>query len=646
MSLKSFAIRALLLLSVASPLGAQVPQVISYQGRLTASTTNFSGAGQFKFAFVNATGAATYWSNDGSGVGGTEPGRSVVVNVNEGLFSVLLGDTNMPNMLPIPVTVFTNQDVRLRVWVGQGTGAFQLLSPDQRLTLVGYAAMAGNIADGSITSTKLAAGAITAGNIADGSITSSKFAPGSVSNSVIADGAITSAKLAPGSVTTAALADGSVTGSKIPYGAVTWSQVAYGSLYGWNIANGTIDQNNLDFQLGYVNPKNPPYYARGDGATDDTYAIQSALNDVHSAGGGVVFLSTGNYRINSHLSIPSYTSLVGVFRAPTAYSQNFGTTLQAFEGAGSTSGVPFITLSPPNATLEGVTIWYPNQVASGTPTPYPWTITTAGGDNATIQNVLLVNSYLGVDFATATSGRHLIRGLYGQPLLMGIRVDQSYDVGRIMDVHFWPFWTQNPSILAFQMTNAIAFDFMRTDWEVVQDVFTWGYGTGARFHGSPNGNGGMNGQMSNVNFDNVDIGLDLTETQDYAVHISNLNIANAGSGANRIGIRSQTAQTGKKAQLTVNSASFWGGFRQCVSWNNEGFLSLSHARCLAWDNTQPAIDILFGRAMLSENYFTDSIGTAFHVGTSADRVMIINNELVGNTINNQGPRTIMANNHN
>src|SRR6187402_532803 len=32
---------------------AQVPSIISYQGRLTASGTNFSGAGRFKFALVS-----------------------------------------------------------------------------------------------------------------------------------------------------------------------------------------------------------------------------------------------------------------------------------------------------------------------------------------------------------------------------------------------------------------------------------------------------------------------------------------------------------------------------------------------------------------------------------------------------------------
>ncbi|HXR48700.1 MAG TPA: glycosyl hydrolase family 28-related protein [Candidatus Limnocylindrales bacterium] len=396
----------------------------------------------------------------------------------------------------------------------------------------------------------------------------------------------------------------------------------------------------LDFTPGYVNVQKSPYLAKGDGVGDDTASIQKALNDVGSKGGGIVFLPLGNYYIAGHLSVPAQTTLAGLWRAPTAFSQNRGTTLLAVENAGNTSGVPFITLQGPNSILDGVTIFYPNQVLHNPPTPYPWTVRAGGGDNVTIQNVLLVNPYLGVDFAKRPSGRHLIRGLYGQPLLVGIAVDQCYDIGRIMEVHFWPFWTENTNVEAFIQNHGVSFDFMRTDWEVVQDIFSWGYGIGARFRASASG--AMNGQMSNVNFDNVDIGLELLATQPYAVHISNLNIANAGGGTNHIGIQ---ALPGGSCDLNVNGATFWGLIYQGVSWKSAGLLSLSNARFLNWKSTLPAIDILGGRAMLQANFFEDNIGTAIHVGTNTDRVMIIGNELAGNTLSLHGPRTLSANNH-
>ena len=597
-------------LTFALSLSAQVPPLLSYQGRLTTGGTNFDGSALFKFALVNGSGTVTLWSNDNSSSGGAEPTQSVPLTVTQGLFTVMLGDTTLSNMQPIPASPFTNPDVRLRIWVATGTNAFQLLAPDQRLGAVGYAMLSATVPDGSLTAGKLAAGSVQTANLANGAVTSLQLAPNAVSSLYLANSSVTSFKLAAGSVTTAA------------------------------IAPAAVSLSNLNFTLGYVNAQNQPYLAKGDGVTDDTAAIQSALTAAGTKGGGIVFLPLGNYYIATHLSVPANTTLAGIWRTPTAYSQNKGTTLLAVEGNGNTSGVPFITLVGPNSTLEGVTIFYPSQVVNNPPTQYPWAIRAGGGDNPTIQNVLLVNPYLGVDFATQNSGRHLIRGLYGQPLRIGIAVDKCYDIGRIMDVHFWPFWSNDANVRAFVQSNGVSFDFMRTDWEVVQDIFSLGYAIGARFRASTSG--AMNGQMSNVNFDGVDIGLQLLATQPYVVHISNLNIANSGGGANRIGIQ---ALPGSNCDLNVNGASFWGSLLQGVSWNNAGLFSLSNARFINWSASLPAIDIISGRAMLQGNYFKDGTATAIHVGTGTDRVMIIANELAGNTLSLQGPKTLSANNH-
>ena len=128
------------LLGASIGLRAQVPQIISYQGKLTLYGTNFSGAGQFKFALVNSSGAVSYWSNDGSSSGGSAPTAAVPLPVANGLFNVMLGDTNLANMtVPIPLGIFTNLDVRLRIWFSDGVIAYQQPSPDQRIGSVSYA---------------------------------------------------------------------------------------------------------------------------------------------------------------------------------------------------------------------------------------------------------------------------------------------------------------------------------------------------------------------------------------------------------------------------------------------------------------------------------------------------------------------------
>jgi hypothetical protein len=131
-------------------LHAQVPRLINYQGRVAVNAVNFDGPGQFKFALVDSTGAITYWSNDGTSAAGSEPAASVTLTVSKGLYSVLLGDSTLANMSAIPASVFTNADVRLRVWFNDGVNGSQLLTPDQRLAPSPY------LADASVDFNRLA----------------------------------------------------------------------------------------------------------------------------------------------------------------------------------------------------------------------------------------------------------------------------------------------------------------------------------------------------------------------------------------------------------------------------------------------------------------------------------------------------------
>jgi hypothetical protein len=52
-----------------------------------------------------------------------------------------------------------------------------------------------------------------------------------------------------------------------------------------------------------------------------------------------------------------------------------------------------------------------------------------------------------------SSARHLIRNVSGQPLRRGVFVDEIYDVGRIENVHFNPWWSMEPALLAWQQAN-------------------------------------------------------------------------------------------------------------------------------------------------------------------------------------------------
>jgi len=232
--------------------------------------------------------------------------------------------------------------------------------------------------------------------------------------------------------------------------------------------------------------------AKGDGVTDDTAAFTAAMNAAAEAGGGVVRVRAGNYLIKTHLEIPRFVTLEGVWNAPPVGPEKHGSTLLAVEGKGDKDGVPFITMNR-GTTLKGLSIFYPEQIDENPPIAYPWTVRASadGADNCSIVNVLMVNPYQAVDFGTNPAGRHYIKGLYAQALYRGLFIDSCFDVGRVEDVHFWPFWRISDKLRAFSEAEAEAFIIGRTDWQFMTNCFCIFYKIGFHFIKGQHGPGNV-----------------------------------------------------------------------------------------------------------------------------------------------------------
>jgi N-acetylneuraminic acid mutarotase len=125
----------------ASPLfaGGGAPTVVSYQGMVKDGGSPYTGTGYFKFAVVDAAGTTSYWSNDGTSSGGSEPTEGVQLVVAEGLFHVMLGDTNLTNMTALPASTFEGTERYLRIWFSSDSSTYTQLTPDQRIAAVPYA---------------------------------------------------------------------------------------------------------------------------------------------------------------------------------------------------------------------------------------------------------------------------------------------------------------------------------------------------------------------------------------------------------------------------------------------------------------------------------------------------------------------------
>jgi N-acetylneuraminic acid mutarotase len=172
---RSFAV-LFLLTSLAVTGSAAIPGRLHYQGRILVGPSAFNGPGGFKFALVDESSAALLWANSPDANFDGQPDAAVTLTLNRGLYSVLLGDTNLMNMAPLSSEVFTNRSLFLRVWFNDGTNGFELLAPDHQLGSVGHAILAANVEDGAITAPKLAPGLLDLTNFS-GTVSASQLPP-------------------------------------------------------------------------------------------------------------------------------------------------------------------------------------------------------------------------------------------------------------------------------------------------------------------------------------------------------------------------------------------------------------------------------------------------------------------------------------
>jgi hypothetical protein len=219
--------------------------------------------------------------------------------------------------------------------------------------------------------------------------------------------------------------------------------------------------------------------AKGDAKTDDTGAIQSAL-DAAGVKGKTVFVPAGQYHIDGALDIPPGVTLQGEWQAPHHAGIGKGTQFFVTGHRGDENGPPVIMLHE-SSCVQGITFFYPEQTIED-PKPYPWTIRGEGMHGSVI-NVTLVGAWQGIDFGTLPNELHYISNVFGQPLKTGIFVDQTTDIGRIENVHFNPHsWARADYPTApkgqawkklkdFLAENFTGFLFGRTDWEYVHDCF-------------------------------------------------------------------------------------------------------------------------------------------------------------------------------
>jgi hypothetical protein len=321
--------------------------------------------------------------------------------------------------------------------------------------------------------------------------------------------------------------------------------------------------------------------AVGDGATDDTAAIQHAIDEAGKKG-GIVFVPPGRWLCRGHLELKMGVHLKGINETPQSWEPSSGSILEPTEGRGNETAPSFIEMRS-STSITGLTIYYPEQNVDNIQ-PYPWTIQIrANPTNAkevsfdsTVSDITLINSYNGIRTGPTENGRHRIMGVHGCVLRRGIFVDWTGDIGRLENVqfssHFWAsraFAGNWDKVFSFMQQNLEAFIFGRSDWEYVTNTFVFPAKTGYRFIETDNGS--TNGQFSGIGADATQIAV-LVE----AIQPQGLLITNGEFDSHHIGTSTQVviAPHSSGSVRFVNSA-FWGPTEHNAIIQGDGFVSFS-----------------------------------------------------------------------
>ena len=407
---------------------------------------------------------------------------------------------------------------------------------------------------------------------------------------------------------------------------LNWLLIGVMLLFSVRILAGETEQSPIP---DYFNVRD--FGAVGDGKTDDTAAFQKALDAAAKAGGGVVYAPVGNYFFAGSLNVPNAVTLAGVWQSVPAHNglrdrglpkpTDDGTTFLVTANAQTEDAPAFITLNT-NSTLRGVVLYYPQQIADDVPKPYPWAIAMRG-KNPAVLAVEMLNPYNGID--ASRNERHLVRDVHGQPLRRGILVDSIYDIGRIENVHFNPWWSAKPKLRQWQMENGEAFIFGKSDWQYVYNTFCFGYKIGYKFI---RGRRGMcNGNFLGIGADDCQTSLIVEQCAPYGLLITNGEFVSF-HGPDPTMVRVENDNTGS---VRFVNCAFWGPCNQIAKIAGNGTVGFGECTFVQWggkEGDRHAIQVESGTVLIRGCEFRQD-RPQIQLGENVKRAIITDNLFTG-----------------
>lgn len=392
--------------------------------------------------------------------------------------------------------------------------------------------------------------------------------------------------------------------------------------------------------------------AKGDGTTDDRNAIQSALNAANAAGGGVIYFPAGIYRVTNKFVIPSGVTLRGEWQNPDEGGLGKGTIIKVDCGddgydtkkPDGSNGRSSLFQLKMNSAITNMSIWY-YKMDYNNIKKFPFAIEVLGDENATIQNVTLINAYQGIKVGPAWNELHYIRNVYGTVLKTGIFIDDCTDVGRLENIHFsLKYWSESglpgaptgenlEKVRRYTMAtqgndnyadgNPTGIRMLRSDFEYMYNINVSDMKIGMSVAlGTGNGPGvyvKSCGQVYGLNLENCETGLKLD-----AVSIMGFAISKGRINAAKYGVDFQPEYDGT---VQFNDIVFGGKPVSAVKvQGRKGFVSLQNCTFDDWgyNGGSYAVDAYGGVVSVQGSAFNQDKDAIF-LGKETLRANILGN---------------------
>lgn len=387
--------------------------------------------------------------------------------------------------------------------------------------------------------------------------------------------------------------------------------------------------------------------AVGDGVTDDTLAIQSAIDFASSKGGGLVVCppSLTGYLIAGTLVLKRFVELSGVFfMQGDKYADHMenisGTTFLITGGEGETTGQTIQMQT--GSTIKNIKFFYPTQSKTSVVKAFPPTIKLlpSGGNDCTIENVFLTNSYYGID-ATGAHERLTIKSVKGQPIF-GIRVHENYDVDRFDDIHFYPYWSQDISDTASYASvclyDGVGIEINRSDNIQITKYFVYGYKHGLHLKS------GSYGTMDNSGFDYCWRAVTVEDgginTNGWYISTTTFVSGDYQRGVSGVGI-DISGDTAVMGGLHLSNCGFWSGNNgQSNITGNRGQVIAANCRFNSWLGSQSIYIAKDFGVQLSNCVFSQT-GTHIAYDASATKGAVVVGTRAAGNLNVYNPNNLV-----